>query len=223
LICLKNISKTYTLGTTKVQALKNINLTVNAGEFACIMGPSGSGKSTLLNIIGCLDKPDEGEVYIDSVEVTGLARNELADVRAAKIGFIFQSFNLIPVLNVYENIEFPLFIKDEKAKKSEKREWIMKLINEVGLQQQIKHKPDQLSGGQRQRVAIARALVTKPKIVLADEPTANLDSETAGAIISLMQKLNKEENVTFVFSTHDPSITKYATNIYQLKDGKLAN
>ena|SRR5690554_532204 len=187
------------------------------------MGPSGSGKSTLLNIIGCLDKPDEGEVYIDSVEVTGLARNELADVRAAKIGFIFQSFNLIPVLNVYENIEFPLFIKDEKAKKSEKREWIMKLINEVGLQQQIKHKPDQLSGGQRQRVAIARALVTKPKIVLADEPTANLDSETAGAIISLMQKLNKEENVTFVFSTHDPSITKYATNIYQLKDGKLAN
>jgi putative ABC transport system ATP-binding protein len=223
LICLKNISKTYTLGTTKVQALKNINLTVNAGEFACIMGPSGSGKSTLLSIIGCLDKPDEGEVYIDSVEVTGLARNELADVRAAKIGFIFQSFNLIPVLNVYENIEFPLFIKDEKAKKSEKREWIMKLINEVGLQQQIKHKPDQLSGGQRQRVAIARALVTKPKIVLADEPTANLDSETAGAIISLMQKLNKEENVTFVFSTHDPSITKYATNIYQLKDGKLAN
>ncbi len=223
MICLKNISKTYTLGTTKVQALKNINLTVNAGEFACIMGPSGSGKSTLLNIIGCLDKPDEGEVYIDSVEVTGLARNELADVRAAKIGFIFQSFNLIPVLNVYENIEFPLFIKDEKAKKSEKREWIMKLINEVGLQQQIKHKPDQLSGGQRQRVAIARALVTKPKIVLADEPTANLDSETAGAIISLMQKLNKEENVTFVFSTHDPSITKYATNIYQLKDGKLAN
>lgn len=223
MICLKNISKTYTLGTTKVQALKNINLTVNAGEFACIMGPSGSGKSTLLNIIGCLDKPDEGEVYIDSVEVTGLARNELADVRAAKIGFIFQSFNLIPVLNVYENIEFPLFIKDEKAKKSEKREWIMKLINEVGLQQQIKHKPDQLSGGQRQRVAIARALVTKPKIVLADEPTANLDSETAGAIISLMQKLNKEENVTFIFSTHDPSITKYATNIYQLKDGKLAN
>lgn len=223
MICLKNISKTYTLGTTKVQALKNINLTVNAGEFACIMGPSGSGKSTLLNIIGCLDKPDEGEVYIDSVEVTGLARNELADVRAAKIGFIFQSFNLIPVLNVYENIEFPLFIKDEKAKKSEKREWIMKLINEVGLQQQIKHKPDQLSGGQRQRVAIARALATKPKIVLADEPTANLDSETAGAIISLMQKLNKEENVTFVFSTHDPSITKYATNIYQLKDGKLAN
>lgn len=223
MICLKNISKTYTLGTTKVQALKNINLTVNAGEFACIMGPSGSGKSTLLNIIGCLDKPDEGEMYIDSVEVTGLARNELADVRAAKIGFIFQSFNLIPVLNVYENIEFPLFIKDEKAKKSEKREWIMKLINEVGLQQQIKHKPDQLSGGQRQRVAIARALVTKPKIVLADEPTANLDSETAGAIISLMQKLNKEENVTFVFSTHDPSITKYATNIYQLKDGKLAN
>ncbi len=223
MICLKNISKTYTLGTTKVQALKNINLTVNAGEFACIMGPSGSGKSTLLNIIGCLDKPDEGEVYIDSVEVTGLARNELADVRAAKIGFIFQSFNLIPVLNVYENIEFPLFIKDEKAKKSEKREWIMKLINEVGLQQQIKHKPDQLSGGQRQRVAIARALVTKPKIVLADEPTTNLDSETAGAIISLMQKLNKEENVTFVFSTHDPSITKYATNIYQLKDGKLAN
>lgn len=223
MICLKNISKTYTLGTTKVQALKNINLTVNAGEFACIMGPSGSGKSTLLNIIGCLDKPDEGEVYIDSVEVTGLARNELADVRAAKIGFIFQSFNLIPVLNVYENIEFPLFIKDEKAKKNEKREWIMKLINEVGLQQQIKHKPDQLSGGQRQRVAIARALVTKPKIVLADEPTANLDSETAGAIISLMQKLNKEENVTFVFSTHDPSITKYATNIYQLKDGKLAN
>lgn len=223
MICLKNISKTYTLGTTKVQALKNINLTVNAGEFACIMGPSGSGKSTLLNIIGCLDKPDEGEMYIDSVEVTGLARNELADVRAAKIGFIFQSFNLIPVLNVYENIEFPLFIKDEKAKKNEKREWIMKLINEVGLQQQIKHKPDQLSGGQRQRVAIARALVTKPKIVLADEPTANLDSETAGAIISLMQKLNKEENVTFIFSTHDPSITKYATNIYQLKDGKLAN
>lgn len=223
MIQLNEIKKTYILGKTKVPALKGINLSIDKGEFVCVMGPSGSGKSTLLNIIGCLDKPDSGQVIIDSENIINFNRNQMADFRAYKIGFIFQSFNLIPVLNVYENIEFPLLIKKEQLSEEEKRSRIMELIEEVGLKNSVKHKPDELSGGQRQRVAIARALVTRPKIVLADEPTANLDSETARSIISLMKRLNEEEKVTFIFSTHDVSVTKYATNLYKLKDGRLVS
>jgi putative ABC transport system ATP-binding protein len=222
MISVRNVKKTYTLGKTEIEALKGVSLNIDRGELVCIMGPSGSGKSTLLNIVGCLDKPDAGDILIDSKSVLGMNRNQLADLRINKIGFIFQSFNLIPVLNIYENIEFPLFIKNEKLSNAEREKRIMKLIDEVGLTSYMKHKPDELSGGQRQRVAIARALVTKPEIILADEPTANLDSKTALSILELMKNLNKEEDVTFVFSTHDPSITKYATNLFRLKDGLIA-
>lgn len=217
----ENIVKTYHLGKTKVEALKGVSLKIEKGEIVCIMGPSGSGKSTILNMIGCLDKPDSGEIVVGNSKITELSRDKLAEIRANKIGFIFQSFNLIPVMNIYENIEFPLHIKSEKLTAKEREIRIMKLIDEVGLREYIKHKPDELSGGQRQRVAIARALVTNPEIILADEPTANLDSKTAESILELMAKINREEKVTFVFSTHDPSITKYATNLFKLKDGVL--
>ncbi|HNR87649.1 MAG TPA: ABC transporter ATP-binding protein [Spirochaetota bacterium] len=223
MIALKNVKKTYTLGKTEVHALRGVSLEIRKGDFVCVMGPSGSGKSTLLNIVGCLDRPNDGEVVINGTNVISLDRNSLADLRASAIGFIFQSFNLIPVLNVYENIEFPLYIKKEKISEADKKDRIMRLIGEVGLTEYVNHKPDELSGGQRQRVAIARALVTKPQIVLADEPTANLDSETARQIVRLMRQLNDEEQVTFVFSTHDQSITEYATSIHRLKDGALAN
>lgn len=221
MIKIRNVEKCYDMGKTKVEALKGVTLDIKKSAVACIMGPSGSGKSTMLNIIGCLDKPDKGDVIINNKSIIDMDRNELADIRANKIGFIFQSFNLIPVLNVYENIEFPLHIKGEKLNGKEKKARIMKLIEEVGLKEYINHKPDELSGGQKQRVAIARALVTKPEIILADEPTANLDSKTAVSILDLMKKLNKEENVTFIFSTHDPAITKYATHLYKMKDGIL--
>ena len=221
MITIESISKTYNLGTTHVQALKEVSLVINRGEMVCVMGPSGSGKSTLLNIIGCLDKPDTGDICIAGESILKLNRNQLADLRLNKLGFIFQSFNLIPVLSVYENIEFPLCIVKEKLPPSEKRKRIEKLAEETGLSGHLKHRPDELSGGQRQRVAIARALVTKPEIVLADEPTANLDSMTASAILETMNRLNREENVTFVFSTHDSAVTKYASRCYRLKDGTL--
>ncbi len=219
MIRLKKITKTYNMGKTKVEALKGVTLDIERSSMSCIMGPSGSGKSTILNIAGCLDKPDSGDVIINDKSIIDMNRNELAEIRANKIGFIFQSFNLIPVLNIYDNIEFPLHIRKENLTKKEKEIRIMKLIEEVGLQEYIKHKPDELSGGQRQRVAIARALVTKPEIILADEPTANLDSKTALSILKLMKTLNSEEKVTFIFSTHDTSITQYSSNIYTMKDG----
>lgn len=222
MIKLKNVTKTYTMGKTSIDALKNVSLNIERSSISCIMGPSGSGKSTMLNILGCLDRADSGDVIIDNRSIIDMSRNELADIRANKIGFIFQSFNLIPVLNIYENIEFPLHIKGEKLSAKEKEMRIMKLIDEVGLRDYINHKPDELSGGQKQRVAIARALVTKPEIILADEPTANLDSKTALSILELMKKLNVEEKVTFIFSTHDPAITEYATNLYKMKDGILS-
>jgi putative ABC transport system ATP-binding protein len=217
----KDVTKKYLLGKTQIDALQGVSLSINEGEMICIMGPSGSGKSTLLNIIGCLDKPDTGEVFIDNRTINGLSRNALAEIRANMIGFIFQSFNLIPVLNVYENIEFPMHINSSAPGKKEKDKRIMTLIDEVGLREYIRHRPDELSGGQRQRVAIARALVTNPKIILADEPTANLDSHTADSILKLMKTLNKEEKVTFVFSTHDSSITNYSNALYRLRDGLI--
>jgi putative ABC transport system ATP-binding protein len=218
----KNIVKNYHLGNTKIEALKGVSLDIDKGEMVCIMGPSGSGKSTMLNIIGCLDEPDNGEVMIGGRRVNGLSRKELALVRSRSIGFIFQSFNLMPVLNVYENIEFPLHLRNDGLTKNEQRSRIMRLIEEVGLNDYIRHKPDELSGGQRQRVAIARALVTRPEIVLADEPTANLDSKTAKSILELMKTLNREEKAVFVFSTHDPAITSYSTRQIWLRDGMIA-
>ncbi len=221
MIKLNQVSKTYKLGKTEVKALKNVNLEINKGDFVAVVGPSGSGKTTLLNLIGCLDKPDEGEILLEGENVLNKNFNQLADLRLKKIGFIFQSFNLIPVLNVYENIEFPALLLPRKEREKNLKEKIFKLIEEVGLSEHISHKPDELSGGQRQRVAIARALVNNPVIVLADEPTANLDSENAEKIIDLMRRLNDELNTTFVFATHDTRILKHVKRIVELKDGKI--
>ena len=221
---LKNIKKDYPLGATTVHALRGVDLTVKEGDFISIVGPSGSGKTTLLNIIGCIDLPTEGLVKIHGEDVTTHSDRKLTDLRLHTIGFIFQTFNLIPVLSALENVEFPLLLmKKEALRKKDIRERAEKLIEEVGLKEQIKQKPYELSGGQRQRVAIARALVTRPSLVLADEPTANLDSETGEMILELMKELNTIEKTTFVFSTHDPDILKYANGIVKIKDGLMVN
>jgi len=214
------VKKDYPLGKTTVHALRGIDLTVEEGAFFSIVGPSGSGKTTLLNIIGCIDSPTEGSIKIHGEEITELNDKEITNLRLHKIGFIFQNFNLIPVLNVRENVEFPLLLM-KKHKKAGIDARVEKLIEEVGLLEYIEHKPAELSGGQRQRVAIARALVTNPDIVLADEPTANLDSVTSESILELMRELNELEKTTFIFSTHDPEVIKYAKNIVKIKDGTV--
>lgn len=219
IIELSNVRKTYPLGKVQVEAVKGVSFSIDKGEFISIAGPSGSGKSTILNMIGLIDSPTAGEVHIEGRSVSGLNDRELTTLRHDTIGFIFQSFNLIPVLNVYENIEFPLLLGKQKMLKAEKKEWIDFLIREVGLEQWRKHRSNELSGGQRQRVAIARALVCKPAIVLADEPTANLDSATGEQIIELMKKINREIQTTFVFSTHDMKIVDIADHVIRLKDG----
>lgn len=217
----KDVKKNYPLGNTTVHALRGVNLTVEEGAFLSIIGPSGSGKTTLLNIIGCIDTPTMGSVKVHDEEITTLNDQRITDLRLHKIGFIFQTFNLIPVLNVRENVEFPLLLM-KNHQKGEIKTRVEKLIEEVGLLDYIEHKPAELSGGQRQRVAIARALVTNPDIVLADEPTANLDSETSESILELMRELNEKEKTTFIFSTHDPEVLKYAKNIVKIKDGLIA-
>jgi putative ABC transport system ATP-binding protein len=186
------------------------------------VGASGSGKTTLLNIIGCVDHATSGNVSVGGENITKMKDKKLTDLRLYKIGFIFQTFNLIPVLNIRENVEFPLILM-KNLKKSEINKRTEKLIDEVGIKEFIKHRPSELSGGQRQRVAIARALVTNPEIVLADEPTANLDSETGNNIIELMKALNKKENTTFVFSTHDPDVIRHASKVVRIKDGLIAD
>ncbi|URA09725.1 ABC transporter ATP-binding protein [Thermospira aquatica] len=223
LIEIKEVTKDYPLGKTTVHALRGVSLTVEKGEFFSIVGPSGSGKTTLLNLIGCIDKPTSGDVIIDGQDVSSLNDKELTNMRLHKVGFIFQTFNLIPVLNVRENVEFPLLLMKDKSglSRQEIKERVEKLIENVGLKDFITHKPAELSGGQRQRVAIARALVTNPAIVLADEPTANLDSETGEIILSIMRHLNETQQTTFIFSTHNPDVLKYAKRIVRLKDGKI--
>jgi putative ABC transport system ATP-binding protein len=216
---LKDVKKTYPLGKTEVKAVKGVSFEIGKGDFISIAGPSGSGKSTILNLIGCIDVPTEGEVIIDGQLTSGLKDNVITKLRHKVIGFIFQSFNLIPVLNVIENIEFPILLGKQDYDKKEMKDYIDFLIEEVGLSNWRKHKPNELSGGQRQRVAIARALVTKPQIVLADEPTANLDSETGGAIIELMKKVNRDLKTTFIFSTHDSTIVSIADHVIRLHDG----
>jgi putative ABC transport system ATP-binding protein len=216
----KAVKKDYSLGKTTVHALRGIDLTVEKSAFLSIVGPSGSGKTTLLNIIGCIDSPTSGSVIIDGEEITELDDRKITDLRLHKIGFIFQNFNLIPVLNVRENIEFPLLLM-KKLKKADIDRRVEELVRDVGLMEFIHHKPAELSGGQRQRVAIARALVTNPSIVLADEPTANLDSETSESILQLMRELNEKEKTTFIFSTHDPEVLKYAKRIVKIKDGVI--
>jgi len=216
---LQNAEKIYPLGKTEVHALNGISFKIERGDFISIAGPSGSGKSTILNLIGCIDTPTSGKVLINGTDTSLLSDKEITSLRHEVIGFIFQSFNLIPVLNVYENIEFPLLIGSRKMEKKEKDEWVRFLIEEVDLSKWSSHKPNELSGGQRQRVAIARALATKPDIVLADEPTANLDSKTGENIISLMKKMNSELSTTFIFSTHDMMIVQIADHVITLKDG----
>jgi putative ABC transport system ATP-binding protein len=217
---LKNVKKNYPLGATTVHALRGVDLAIEEGDFISIVGPSGSGKTTLLNIIGCIDSATEGSVKIHGNEVTTHSDKRLTDLRLHTIGFIFQTFNLIPVLTTRENVEFPLLLmKKEHLSKKEIRKRAEKLLEEVGLKEQMGQRPFELSGGQRQRVAIARALVTKPTIVLADEPTANLDSETGEIILKLMKELNVMEKTTFIFSTHDADILKYANGVVKIKDG----
>jgi len=222
IIELHGVKKDYPLGGTVVHAVKGVDFTIEEGDFMSIVGPSGSGKTTLLNIIGCIDHASEGRVVIHHEDIQSMNDRKLTDLRLHKIGFIFQTFNLIPVLTVRENVEFPLLLmKRDRLPKAQIRERVEKLVDEVGLTDYIEHRPYELSGGQRQRVAVARALVTNPDIVLADEPTANLDSETGQKILELMKKLNEIEKTTFIFSTHDPDVLKYANDIIKIRDGKI--
>ncbi len=219
-VSVRNVSKDYVLGRTLVRALHDVSLEVERSEFIAIAGPSGSGKSTLLNLVSAIDSPTRGEVLIDGVSLKSLDDNALSDLRANKIGFIFQTFNLIPVLSAYENVEFPLLFK-RKGRVSKSR--VKDVLARVGLEEFMHHRPDELSGGQRQRVAVARALVTDPLIVLADEPTANLDSETGQAVIDLMLEINRSAGTTFIFSTHDPGVMSHARRVVRLVDGRIAN
>jgi len=219
---LKGVKKEYLLGKTKVEALRGVNLDIERGEFLAIAGPSGSGKSTMLNMFGCIDLPTAGEVRIDGRELSGLSDRDLTRWRREKIGFIFQSFNLIPVLNVFENIEFPLLL-DRSLDRKKRRDLVTRFVEEVGLEDRLHNKPYELSGGQRQRVAIARALVTRPLIVLADEPTANLDSETGTRIVELMRGINESDKTTFIFSTHDAHIMDKARRVVRILDGRIVD
>ena len=239
LVELKNISKIYQMDKVQVRAVDDVSFTIEKGEFVAISGPSGSGKSTLLNIIGLTDLPNSGSVILDGTDIyQGIdltstktiplsIDSKLTDLRRQKLGFVFQTFNLIPVLNVYENIQLPLEIGPSPAtttmNKKELAQWTDYLIETVGLTDWKKHKPSELSGGQRQRVAIARALITKCPIILADEPTANLDSTNGDQILELMQRLNKELQTTFIFSTHDSKIVQMSNHVIKIRDGKLAN
>jgi putative ABC transport system ATP-binding protein len=223
LIELSGIKKSYRLGMTEVVALRGVDLTIDVGEFTVVTGPSGSGKTTLLNIIGCLDRASGGRYVLDGLDVSNRDFDDLADVRNQKIGFIFQSFNLIPVLDVAENIEFPCAVRSGGESPAALRARVVALAKAVGLEQYLHHKPDELSGGQRQRVAIARALITTPRLVLADEPTANLDSKTSDQIIDLMLELNRNQGVTFLFSTHDPRVVKHARRALQIRDGQMVD
>ena len=216
---LQDVRKVYPLGKVEVEAVKGVSFCIEKGDFISIAGPSGSGKTTILNMLGCVDRPTSGTVIIGGKPTKDLNDRQLTTLRHETLGFIFQSFNLIPVLSVYENIEFPLLLGKNGPKGKEKADWINYLIREVGLEQWRTHKPNELSGGQRQRVAIARALVTKPQIVLADEPTANLDSATGEQILDLMKRINREMETTFIFSTHDAKIVGLADHIIRLRDG----
>lgn len=220
IVRLEKVCKNYTLGKMDLSALKNIDLVVEKGEFIALAGPSGSGKTTALNIIGCIDKPTAGKVFIDDVETSFLSSDALADIRAGKIGFIFQNFNLLPVLNARENVEYPLLNK--RISPREKTEKAREALESVGLAAYAHHRPQELSGGQQQRVAIARAIACEPLVILADEPTANLDHATGIEILHLMKKINHTRNTTFIFSTHDQKIMERADRLVKLWDGEIS-
>jgi putative ABC transport system ATP-binding protein len=219
LLKLQQVSKNYGLAEAMTFAVRDVSLTIEHGEFTAFAGSSGSGKTTLLNLIGGLDHPTTGTIQLDGTDLTTLSSQELAQIRRARMGFIFQTFNLLPVLSGLENVEYPLLRAGLSAK--EVKEKAQEALARVGLTKVMHHRPNQMSGGQRQRVAIARAMVHKPSIVLADEPTANLDKKTASEIMALMQALNQENKVTFVFSTHDPMIMEAATRVIHISDGKV--
>lgn len=216
-----NISKIYNKENIPVYAINNVHLHLERGEFTALVGPSGSGKTTLLNLIGGLDKPDEGKIEINGVEITSMSSNKLIDFRLRNIGFVFQSFNLVPVLTARENVEFIMQLQGISRSEREKR--IAALFRQIGLEDKMDSRPSQLSGGQQQRVAVARALASKPQFVLADEPTANLDSKSAANLLDIMVLLNKEENMTFIFSTHDPRVIERARRVITLVDGAIAS
>ncbi len=220
IVRLENVDKIYRTGKTEHKALHNVNVSISARELVSIAGPSGSGKTTLLNLIGCLDQPTSGEVLLDGVPVKDLAHNQRADLRNAKIGFIFQTFNLIPVLTAYENVEFPLLI-GRKISIQKRQQMITDMLTDVGLYDLMHRRPADMSGGQQQRVAVARALIKKPKLILADEPTANLDSQTGKAILEMMLELNKKHNISIIFSTHDRMVMDFASRLIVLRDGRI--
>jgi putative ABC transport system ATP-binding protein len=220
LVQIDNVSRIYQTGEVQVKALQDVTLSIDEASFVTFVGPSGSGKTTTLNLIGCLDKPTQGKIFVDGAQVDGFDRRQSAAFRGDTLGFIFQAFNLFPVLTAYENVEYPLvMIKNESV--SKRKEKVLKVLESVGMLDQKDKCPDQLSGGQKQRVAVARALVTQPKLVLADEPTANLDKKSAVNVIRLMRNMRDEFNTTFIFSTHDPGVMKEAEVIHTLEDGRL--
>lgn len=220
IVQVENVSKRYRLGDQTVTALRDVSLSIEPGVFLAIAGPSGSGKSTVLNIIGCIDTPSDGRVLINGQDVSGKSPDDLADLRARTIGFIFQTFNLMPVLSAEENVEYPL-LQFPELSKAERQERVKRYLSMVGLRKYASHRPNQLSGGQRQRVAIARALATHSKIVLADEPTANLDRKTGESILKLMKQINRESGTTFVFSTHDKRVMNMADRLVRIEDGEI--
>jgi putative ABC transport system ATP-binding protein len=216
----EHVCKDYRLGEQTVRALDDVSVSIEEGVFLAIAGPSGSGKSTLLNLIGCIDTPTSGRIVIDGKDVSGQTPDQLADLRARTIGFIFQTFNLLPVLSAEENVEYPL-LQMRELSRDERRARVAKMLEIVGLSRHATHRPNQLSGGQRQRVAIARALVTRPRIVLADEPTANLDHKTGEGILALMQRINEKSGTTFIFSTHDKKVMSKANRLIRIEDGRV--
>jgi len=221
IIEIRGLSKVYDLKTIPVYALNGVDLAFTKGEFSCIVGPSGSGKTTLLNMLGGLDSPTAGEIMIDNTNITTLKSRKLIDFRMRNIGFVFQSFNLIPVLTARENVEFILQLQGVKREQRDRR--TLELLASVGLSEKVNSRPGKLSGGQQQRVAVARALASKPKFILADEPTANLDSKSAENLLEIMEKLNREEQITFIFSTHDARVVAKARRVITLEDGKIVS
>lgn len=215
----ENVTRNFKIGTVETRALRGVDFAVGNGEFTALVGPSGSGKTTLLQIIGCLDQPTSGQVFVNGQDVSKLTRSQRADVRRSSIGFIFQFFALIPTLSAYENIEMPLLLTGKNI--SERRERVNELLESVGLSDRAHHRPDQLSGGEQQRVAIARALSTRPAIILADEPTANLDTANGRQVMETMTHLNQETGVTFLFATHDPRVIQFARRVVTLQDGRV--
>ncbi len=218
-LVLKDLWKVYDLGEVKVEAAKNVNFEIKKGEFVAVMGPSGSGKSTVMHLIGCLDKPTKGSIHIGNEDVSKYDSNSLAEIRGKKIGFVFQAFNLINSLSALENVALPLMLQGINKKEREKK--AVELLNLIGLGKRLKNKPNQLSGGERQRVAIARALISDPEIILADEPTGNLDSKTSKDIMEILHNLNKEKKKTIIVVTHDENIAKYAQRVIRFKDGEI--